>query len=162
MPDPDTKIIGSRISAIPKFDNSEQAAKSSKEAATDGDDLQETPRPRRKLKRKAESSPVITIDSDDSEEPVVSSPVKRQRHLVDAESPRTPRSSAQQDEMDIEEDLKDLQDSGMGCPSPQGLDMHGSPSSQLSRRVEHEAGLLGLLETRGSNTWKLSGAGGPA
>ncbi|KAJ5727823.1 hypothetical protein N7493_005643 [Penicillium malachiteum] len=75
---------------------------------------EETPRPRRKLKRKSESSPVINLDSDDSDdEPVLSSPIKRRRITVDVDSPKTPRASANvsQDELDIKEDVRDLQDS---------------------------------------------------
>lgn len=87
--------------------------------------IEETPRPRRKLKRKAETpqahgrvkreteSPQVTqLDSDDSEEPVLSSPIKRRRTAVDSEPPETPRASAGQDELDIEEDVRDLKDSG--------------------------------------------------
>lgn len=70
------------------------------------------PRPRRRLKRKAESSPVVLSDSEDSEEPVLSSPVKRRRRVADPETPQTPQDSADQDQLDIEEDLRDLQDSG--------------------------------------------------
>ncbi|KAJ5633847.1 hypothetical protein N7528_001689 [Penicillium herquei] len=80
------------------------------------EETEETPRPRRKLKRKSESSPVINLDSDDSDdEPVLSSPIKRRRRVVDVDSPKTPRASASasvsQDELDIEEDVRDLQDS---------------------------------------------------
>ncbi|KAJ5578203.1 uncharacterized protein N7459_007167 [Penicillium hispanicum] len=74
-------------------------------------DSVEIARPRGTLKRKAESSPIVLSDSDDSEEPVVSSPVKRRRWAQDPESPRTPRPGANQDELDIEEDVRDLQDS---------------------------------------------------
>ncbi|KAJ5553311.1 hypothetical protein N7494_002689 [Penicillium frequentans] len=75
------------------------------------DEPMETPRPRRKLKRKAESSPVINLDSDDSEEPVMSSPVKRKRLIAGPKTPETPRDSSDQDQLDIEEDVRDLQDS---------------------------------------------------
>lgn len=77
------------------------------------DFAEETLRPRRRLKRKAESSPIVLSDLEDSEEPVVSSPVKRRRPVLEPEAPRTPRTSAKQDKLDIEEDLRDLQDSGM-------------------------------------------------
>ncbi|KAJ6013637.1 hypothetical protein N7540_008228 [Penicillium herquei] len=78
------------------------------------EDTEETPRPRRNLKRKLQSSPVIQIDSDSDDEPV-SSPVKRRRKAVDVVSPKTPRASASasasQDELDLKEDVEDLQDS---------------------------------------------------
>ncbi|KAJ5728995.1 uncharacterized protein N7483_003503 [Penicillium malachiteum] len=73
------------------------------------EETEENPRPRRKLKRKSESSPVLPIDSDD--EPVLSSPIKRRRKIEHADSPKKPRVSAEQDELDIEEDVRDLQDS---------------------------------------------------
>jgi len=76
----------------------------------------ETPRPRRKLKRKAESSPVINLDSDDSEDPVMSSPVKRKRLIAGPRTPETPRDNSDQDQLDIEEDVRDLQDSGTYSP----------------------------------------------
>ncbi|KAJ5832137.1 hypothetical protein N7474_000448 [Penicillium riverlandense] len=72
-------------------------------------------RTRRKLKRKAESSPIVLSDSEDSDEPVLSSPIKRRRRAADTETPQTPHSSADRDRLDIEEDLEDLQDSGMFC-----------------------------------------------
>lgn len=94
-------------------DSKSKKTRQSANDATEDSDSEVTPRPRRKLKRKAESSPVVTLDSDDSDEPIVSSPVKRRRPARDTEMPVTPRSSAKQDDLDIEEDLKDLQDSGM-------------------------------------------------
>ncbi|KAJ5161525.1 hypothetical protein N7492_006917, partial [Penicillium capsulatum] len=111
MPGPDVTSADGEISDAPKSRKSEESSNTSAKSATEDSGLEETPRPRRKLKRKAESSPVITLDSDDSDDPIVSSPVKRQRLVVDTESPKTPRSHAHRDQLDIEEDLKDLQDS---------------------------------------------------
>jgi hypothetical protein len=68
--------------------------------------------PRRRLKRKAERSSVILSDSDDSE-PVVSSPVKRRRRASPMETPRTPHSSVDKDQQELEDDVRDLKDSGM-------------------------------------------------
>lgn len=68
--------------------------------------------PRRRLKRKAERSSVILSDSDDSE-PVVSSPVKRRRRVSPTETPQTPHSSVDKDQQELEDDVKDLQDSGI-------------------------------------------------
>lgn len=76
------------------------------------DSVEDIPRPHRRLKRKAESSPIVLSDSEDAEESVVSSPVKRRRRVADSETPQTPRDSTDQDQLDIQEDLKDLQDSG--------------------------------------------------
>ncbi|KAJ5097257.1 hypothetical protein N7456_007978 [Penicillium angulare] len=103
------------VMSPPKPENPNTRRKSRRrEPSPDESDeqIEVTPRPHRKLKRKAESPPVISLDSDDSdEEPVLSSPVKRRRTLVDSESPKTPRAGAGQDELDIEEDVRDLQDS---------------------------------------------------
>ncbi|KAF3398206.1 hypothetical protein F1880_005968 [Penicillium rolfsii] len=66
--------------------------------------------PRRRLKRKAERSSVVLSDSDDSE-PVVSSPVKRRRRASPTETPRTPHSSVDREQQEIEDDMRDLQDS---------------------------------------------------
>lgn len=71
--------------------------------------MEETPRARR-LKRKAESSPIVLSDSD---EPLVSSPAKRLRRGQKAEMPTTPRANMNKDQAEIDDDLRDLQDSGM-------------------------------------------------
>jgi hypothetical protein len=68
--------------------------------------------PRRRLKRKAERSSVILSDSADSE-PVVSSPVKRRRRASPMETPRTPHSSVDKDQQELEDDVRDLRDSGI-------------------------------------------------
>ena len=89
-------------------------------------------RPRRKLRRGAASKPVILDDGDeeedhvlrkpekseeekeeeddDDDEPIVATPAKRKRNIV-TEDPQTPRRGSDQDQIDIEEDLEDLQDS---------------------------------------------------
>ncbi|KAJ5166928.1 uncharacterized protein N7482_005709 [Penicillium canariense] len=77
----------------------------------DSDEEEEISRPRRRLKRKAEHSPVMLSDSEDSEEPKASSPSKRRRLASDTETPQTPRPSADQNQQDIEDDVRDLQDS---------------------------------------------------
>lgn len=75
----------------------------------------ETPRARR-LKRKADNGPIILSDSD---EQLVSSPVKRLRRGPKAESsespesPETPRANVNKDQEEIDADVRDLQDSGM-------------------------------------------------
>lgn len=84
----------------------------SKHDADADDSVEEISRPRRRLKRKAESSPIVLSNSDESEEPVPSSPVKRRRRAADPETPQTSQDGARRDQMDIEEDLRDLQDSG--------------------------------------------------
>lgn len=76
------------------------------------EDEGEIVQPRRRLKRKAERSSVILSDSDDSE-PVVSSPVKRRRRISPTETPRTPHSSVGKDQQELEDDVRDLQDSGI-------------------------------------------------
>lgn len=76
------------------------------------EDERDIVQPRRRLKRKAERSSVILSDSDDSE-PVVSSPVKRRRWASPMETPRTPHSSVDKDQQEIDDDVRDLQDSGI-------------------------------------------------
>lgn len=76
------------------------------------DSDEEAPRSHRKLKRKAKSSPIVLSDSEDSEELVSTSPVKRRRRAVDEDVPQTPRATTDQARLDIEEDLEDLQESG--------------------------------------------------
>ena len=89
-------------------------------------------RPRRKLRRGAASKPVVLDDDDeeeyhasrnpeksgeekeeeedDDDEPIIATPAKRKRNIV-TEDPQTPRRGSDQDQIDIEEDLEDLQDS---------------------------------------------------
>ena len=90
--------------------------------------------PRRKLRRGAASKPVVLDDDDeeedhasrkpekseeekeeeenddDDDEPIIATPAKRKRNIV-TEDPQTPRRGSDQDQIDIEEDLEDLQDS---------------------------------------------------
>lgn len=85
--------------------------------SSDADDI--ITQPSRKLRRGANAQPTIVLDdsSDESEEePVRSSPVKRRRLMRSSEVPQTPRRGQDQAELDIEEDLEDLQDSGTICP----------------------------------------------
>lgn len=70
-----------------------------------------TPRAKGRLKRKAPSSPIILIGSDDEDEPVVSSPVKRRRRFANSETPEMPKAGTTQDDLEVAEDVKDLQDS---------------------------------------------------
>ncbi|KAJ5314239.1 uncharacterized protein N7443_001123 [Penicillium atrosanguineum] len=115
--------------------------------------VEEISRPRRRLKRKAESSPAIVLsDSDESEDPVISSPVKRRRHLPDPETPQTPRSSEDQDDLDIQEDLRDLQDSVVKKTRTRGR----VAESARDKRFKHLEALrrrrLGLPEESESET----------
>lgn len=73
----------------------------------------ETPRARR-LKRKADHVAIVLSDSDN---PLVSSPAKRLRRKSRTESPQTPRAKPDKDQEEIDEDVKDLQDSGMSFGS---------------------------------------------
>lgn len=62
--------------------------------------------------------PIETSEEEDhdSDEPIRSSPVKRLRRAQDIHTPQTPRiphNISNQAKLDIEEDLEDLQDSGM-------------------------------------------------
>ncbi|KAL2005468.1 hypothetical protein VTN00DRAFT_2679 [Thermoascus crustaceus] len=70
----------------------------------------------RRLKRGAAANTVFVV-KDDSEESdsdiVVTSPAKRRRRDSGSEVPRTPRQTLEQDRLDLEEDLKALQDSAV-------------------------------------------------
>ncbi|CAL5871149.1 uncharacterized protein PFLUO_LOCUS5395 [Penicillium psychrofluorescens] len=90
---------------------------------------------RRKLKRKAESSPIVLSDSEDSDEPVLSSPMKRRRRAADTETPQTPHSSADRDRLDIEEDLEDLQDSVVKKSRTRGR-LAGSARDKRQKHLE--------------------------
>lgn len=98
----------------------------------------ETPRARR-LKRKTDNVAIVLTDSDeplvsspakrlrrgpkgdsepsDSDKPLVSSPARRLRRGSRTESPQTPRAKPNKDQEEIDEDVKDLQDSGMSFGS---------------------------------------------
>lgn len=69
----------------------------------------ETPRARRLKRKKADAPPVVLSDSD---EPVASSPAKRLRRGPKADTPETPRAGTNKYQDEIDEDVKDLQDSG--------------------------------------------------
>lgn len=103
---------------------------SQSEEKSDADEI--VTRPRRKLRRGAASKPTIVLDDDedeekedepdlksqkekkedeDEDEPLMT-PARRRRRNVVSEDPQTPRRGSDQDNLDIEEDLEDLQDSG--------------------------------------------------
>jgi hypothetical protein len=71
-------------------------------------------RPTSRKRRVAEPSATFVVDDDpdDSDDVILSSPAKRRRRQSIPEAPRTPRKTAEQDKLDLEEDLRDLQDSG--------------------------------------------------
>jgi hypothetical protein len=79
------------------------------------DDDEIVTKPRRRLGRGTAPKRAISLDSDpeESDEPVGPSPAKRQRRNVDTEAPHTPRRNSDQAKLDLEEDLEDLQDSGI-------------------------------------------------
>lgn len=72
-------------------------------------------RPTRRLRRGAaqKRKAIVEDESDESEEEPIVSPTKRRRRNEDIEEPKTPRQTSEQDRLDLEEDLKDLQDSGI-------------------------------------------------
>lgn len=93
---------------------SEAMASSSQPRDEASDDDVIVSKPRRRLRKGPSPKPIISLDSDSeqSDEPLVSSPAKRRRRNVDVDMPQTPRRNSNQDEADLEEDLEDLQDSG--------------------------------------------------
>lgn len=111
--------------------------------------------PRRRLKRKAECSSVALGDSDDSE-PVVSSPVKRRRRVSPTEAPRTPHAGANRSQQELEDDVKDLEDSGIFNIYAQNICTAVSTNIlQLSRKPAPAGGLMSLRETRSVYTSRL-------
>jgi hypothetical protein len=112
----DSQSLKRKRSSSPKAMGSSPPPRPSNAAASDESDAEDiVTRPGRKLRRGAAPQPTIDLDdtSEDSEEERVrSSPVKRRRLLRSSEVPQTPRRELDQDQLDIEEDLEDLQDSG--------------------------------------------------
>ncbi|GFF43969.1 uncharacterized protein C17H9.06c [Aspergillus udagawae] len=70
--------------------------------------------PRRRLRRgTADVKPIVVEeDSEDSDEPIRSSPIKRRKGDINSDHPRTPQRRSEQEKLDLEEDLEVLQDSG--------------------------------------------------
>lgn len=112
-------------------------------------------RPRRKLKRKAERSSVVLSDSDDSE-PVVSSPAKRRRRVSPTETPRTPHAGANRSQQELEDDVKDLEDSGkVNIHAQYAYTAVSLTYYQLSRKPAPADGLMNLQETRSLDSSRL-------
>lgn len=70
--------------------------------------------PRRRLRRGAADARPIVVEegSEDSDEPIRSSPMKRRKRNINSDPPKTPRRNSDQERLDLEEDLEALQDSG--------------------------------------------------
>ncbi|EAW07662.1 uncharacterized protein ACLA_023760 [Aspergillus clavatus NRRL 1] len=94
--------------------------------------------PRRKLRRGAASRQPVVVedDSEVSEEPVRSSPAKRQKRNIEADIPQTPRRYTEQEQLDLEEDLEDLQDSVVKESRTRGRLAH---SARAQRQLHLEA-----------------------
>ncbi|KAH1395793.1 hypothetical protein KXV70_003971 [Aspergillus fumigatus] len=69
--------------------------------------------PRRRLRRGAADARPIVVEegSEDSDEPIRSSPMKRRKRNINSDPPKTPRRNSDQERLDLEEDLEALQDS---------------------------------------------------
>lgn len=79
---------------------------------SDADELVTRPTSRKRRAAEPSANFVVDDDSDDSDDVVVSSPAKRRRRENVSEEPRTPRKTSEQDRLDLEEDLRDFEDSG--------------------------------------------------
>lgn len=81
----------------------------------DSDDDDVVIKPRRRLRKAPSPKPTISLDSDseESDDPIVCSPTKRRKRNIDADAPHTPRRDSDQAKLDLEEDLENLQDSGI-------------------------------------------------
>lgn len=89
---------------------------------SDADEIVTRPTSRR-LKRAAASNTAFVVDDDSESDIVVSSPAKRRRRDSGSEVPRTPHQTSEQDRLDLEEDLKALQDSGTAFPFTRVISM---------------------------------------
>lgn len=114
--DEDRRSVKRKRSSSPKAMDSSPPPNPSNAASSDESDAEDiVTRPGRKLRHGAASQPTVALDNnseESEEEPVRSSPVKRRRLLRSSEVPQTPRRELDQDQLDLEEDLEDLQDSG--------------------------------------------------
>ncbi|KAE8145534.1 hypothetical protein BDV25DRAFT_133700 [Aspergillus avenaceus] len=100
-----------RSSTPPDAENVLTQGRSHSAPPEDSDDDEITTRPRRKLRRGPAHQPTVVLDDSD-EEPVVSSPAKRlRRRERSSPAPQTPVRNLGQDELDLQEDLEDLQES---------------------------------------------------
>lgn len=117
----DKKSSKRKRSATPE---QEEPSQHQSEEESDADEI--VTRPRRKLRRGAASKPTVISDKEEDDhvskkkkedeeeedEPIIATPVRRKRNVA-LEDPQTPLRGSDQDQLDIEEDLADLQDSGM-------------------------------------------------
>ncbi|KAF7594710.1 hypothetical protein BBP40_008603 [Aspergillus hancockii] len=105
-------------------------------------------RPRRKLRRGPAPQPTIVLDDESDEEPV-SSPAKGRKNDASVQLPQTPERNMDQDELDLQEDLEDLQDSVVKNTRTRGR----LANSARARRQQHLDALrrrrAGQRETNG-------------
>ncbi|KAL1969273.1 hypothetical protein VTN77DRAFT_9465 [Rasamsonia byssochlamydoides] len=81
---------------------------------SDADELVTRPTSRKRKAAEPSATFVVDDDSDNSDDVIVSSPAKRRRRENVAEAaPRTPRKTSEQERLELEEDLRDLQDSAV-------------------------------------------------
>ncbi|KAI9044974.1 uncharacterized protein KD926_010297 [Aspergillus affinis] len=107
------RAVKRKRSPSPESSSPQSPTRAGPSAQEDNDEEGVVARPRRKLRRGPAQPATIVLDdsSDESDEPIVSSPVKRRRRNMSVEEPQTPRRNRNQDQLDLEEDLEDLQDS---------------------------------------------------
>ncbi|GIK04458.1 hypothetical protein Aspvir_008541 [Aspergillus viridinutans] len=93
--------------------------------------------PRRRLRRGAADVKPIVVeeDSEDSDEPIRSSPIKRRKRNINSDPPRTPRRHSEQEKLDLEEDLEVLQDSVVKNTRTRGR-LANSARAQRQRHLE--------------------------
>ncbi|KAJ5351393.1 hypothetical protein N7452_000367 [Penicillium brevicompactum] len=81
-------------------------------------------------------NPIDVKESDDSDQPVASSPMKRLRRgpeIDNAQLPHTPRHTSKQSKLDIEEDLVDLQDSVVKDTRTRGRNVESARDKRLKQ-----------------------------
>ncbi|KAF4158689.1 hypothetical protein CNMCM6936_002747 [Aspergillus lentulus] len=93
--------------------------------------------PRRRLRRGAADARPIVVeeDSEDSDEPIRSSPMKRRKRNINSDAPETPRRNSDQERLDLEEDLEVLQDSVVKNTRTRGR-LANSARAQQQRHLE--------------------------
>ncbi|EAW22679.1 uncharacterized protein NFIA_013680 [Aspergillus fischeri NRRL 181] len=93
--------------------------------------------PRRRLRRGAADPRPIVVEegSEDSDEPIRSSPIKRRKRNTNSDPPKTPRRNPDQERLDLEEDLEVLQDSVVKDTRTRGR-LANSARAQRQRHLE--------------------------
>ncbi|PKX94187.1 uncharacterized protein P174DRAFT_441472 [Aspergillus novofumigatus IBT 16806] len=124
-----------RSPSLPK--SSKTSANEPSILVSDESDEDMVKQPRRRLRRGAANARPIVVEegSEDSDEPIHSSPIKRRKRNINSEPPKTPRRNSDQERLDLEEDLEVLQDSVVKNTRTRGR-LANSARAQRQRHLE--------------------------